>query len=57
MSSGLTIYRTYIQRWAKKWFLGCEDFLPGVAWLLLSKTGPLFMYNGDVNSFKNVEKP
>ena len=31
-----------VQRWAKKWSLGCGNFLPGPAWLLLSKTGPLF---------------
>ena len=31
-----------IQRWAKQWSLGCENFLPGPAWLLLNKTGPLF---------------
>ena len=32
----------YKQRLAKKWSLGCENILPGPAWLLLSKTGPLF---------------
>ena len=31
-----------LQKWAKKWSLGCKKFLPGLAWLLLSKTGPLF---------------
>ena len=31
-----------IQRWTLLWTLGCEKFLPGLAWLLLSKTGPLF---------------
>ena len=30
----------YVQRFAKRWALGCETFLPGPAWLLLSKTGP-----------------
>ena len=30
----------YIQSWAKNVSLGCENFLPGPAWLLLSKTGP-----------------
>ena len=29
-------------RWAKKWFLGCLNFLPFSAWLLLCKTGPPF---------------
>ena len=32
----------------KKWSLGCVNFLPSSAWLLLSKTGPLFspsLYN------------
>ena len=28
----------HIQRWAKKWSPGCENFLPGHAWLVLSKT-------------------
>ena len=31
-----------LQRWAKKWSLGCVNFLPGPAWLLLSQTAPLF---------------
>ena len=31
-----------VQRWTFLWTLGCEKFLPGLAWLLLSKTGPLF---------------
>ena len=31
-----------LQRWTLLWTLGCEKFLPGLAWLLLSKTGPLF---------------
>ena len=31
-----------IQGSAKRWALGCENFLPGPAWLLLSKTGPPF---------------
>ena len=38
-----------IQRWTKRWALGCEEFPPDPAWLLLSKTGPLFstsMYEG-----------
>ena len=30
------------QRWAKRRALGCEKFLPGPAWLLLSNTGPPF---------------
>ena len=29
-----------IRSWVKKWSLGCESFLTGPAWLLLSKTGP-----------------
>ena len=36
------------RRWTKKWSLGWENVLPGSAWLLLSKTGPLFspsLYN------------
>ena len=32
----------YLQRWAKKWSLGSENFLPGPARLLLSKAGLLF---------------
>ena len=32
-----------VQRWTKRWALGCEKFLPGPAWLLLSKTGPPFI--------------
>ena len=31
-----------VQSWAKKWSLGCVNFLIGPAWLLLSKTGSLF---------------
>ena len=31
-----------VQRWAKKWSLGCVNCLPCSAWLLLSKTGSLF---------------
>ena len=31
-----------VQRWTLLWTLGCEKFLPGLAWLLLSKTGSLF---------------
>ena len=31
-----------LQRWTKRWTLGCEKFLPGPAGLLLSKTGPPF---------------
>ena len=31
-----------IQGFTKRWALGCEKFLPGPAWLLLSKTGPPF---------------
>ena len=31
-----------IQGSAKRWALGCENFLPCPAWLLLSKTGPPF---------------
>ena len=33
---------TYVQRFPKRWALGCWKFLPGLAWLLLSKTGPPF---------------
>ena len=29
-----------VQRWAKRWALGCEKFLLCPAWLLLSKTCP-----------------
>ena len=32
----------YIQGTTKRRALGCENFLPGPAWLLLSKTGPPF---------------
>ena len=35
-------HNTYVRSWAKKWSLGCGNFLPGPAWLLLSKTGPRF---------------
>ena len=31
-----------VQRWAQRWALGCRTFLPGPAWLMLSKTGPPF---------------
>ena len=31
-----------LQRWTKRLALGCEKFLPGLAWLFLSKTGPPF---------------
>ena len=31
-----------VQRCTKRWALGCKKFLPGPAWLLLSKTGPPF---------------
>ena len=34
--------RSLVQRWTLLWTLGCEIFLPGLAWLLLSKTGPHF---------------
>ena len=34
------IITTYTQRWTIVWALGCEKFLPGPAWLLLSETGP-----------------
>ena len=34
--------REQIQKWTKRWALGCDNFLSGCAWLLLSKTGPLF---------------
>ena len=30
---------TQVQKWAKRWSLGCESFLPGLAWPLLSRTG------------------
>ena len=33
---------TYVQRWAKKWSLGCVSFLTCSACMLLGKTGPLF---------------
>ena len=36
--------KDHVQRWAKKWFLGSENCLPDSAWLLLSKTGPLFSH-------------
>ena len=35
-------FRFSLQTWAKKWSLGCENFLPSPAWFLLSKRGPLF---------------
>ena len=34
--------RNEVQRFTIRWALGCEKFLPSPAWLLLSKTGPLF---------------
>ena len=37
-----------LRRWAKKCSLACENFLPSPAWLLPSKSGPLFspfLYN------------
>ena len=38
----------YFERWTLRRTLGCENFLPGPAWLLLSKTCPPFspsLYN------------
>ena len=32
----------FVQRWTKRWALGCEKFQPDPDWLLLSKTGPSF---------------
>ena len=32
----------HLRRWTLLWTLAWEEFLPGLAWLLLSKTGPLF---------------
>ena len=37
-----TIFLLFILRWTIRWVLGCEKFLPGPAWLLLSKTGSPF---------------
>ena len=34
--------KPHIQRWTKRWALGCEKFLPGPAWLLLSRPCPPF---------------
>ena len=34
--------QVYVQGFTKRWTLGCEKFLPGLAWLLLSVTGPPF---------------
>ena len=30
----------WVQIWTMRWALGCGKFLPGLAWLLVSKTGP-----------------
>ena len=38
----LLIMKHFIQRSAKRLVRGCEKFPPGLAWLVLSKTGPLF---------------
>ena len=32
----------FLRGFTKRWALGCEKFLLGPAWLLLSKTGPPF---------------
>ena len=36
-----TAYRS-VQSFTNRWALGCEKFMPGRAWLLISKTGPPF---------------
>ena len=55
-----TSHGQWIQRWAKRWALGCEIFLPGPAWLLLSKSGPPFslsLYVDNDHHSRPVTKP
>ena len=38
----LSVHSDDVQSFTKRWALGCVKFLPGPAWLVLSKTGPPF---------------
>ena len=35
----------YLQEFTKRWAIGCVKFLPGSAWLLISKTGSPYPFS------------